>query len=142
MPLGLDQNVGTLVWSPLSGAKLSGKIGRNKRPPEGSRAATDASWDVPEDRLFAITDVLEAVSAETGRSIPQVSLAWLLARPTVSGLIIGARNAEQLRDNLAAADLKLTPEQIARLDAASAVTPAYPYWHQQQTVPMRIPLPV
>ena len=142
MPLGLDQNVGTLVWSPLSGAKLSGKIGRNKRPPEGSRAATDASWDVPEDRLFAITDVLEAVSAETGRSIPQVSLAWLLARPTVSGLIIGARNADQLRDNLAAADLKLTAEQIARLDAASAVTPAYPYWHQQQSVPMRIPLPV
>ena len=142
MPLGLDQNVGTLVWSPLSGAKLSGKIGRNKRPPEGSRAATDASWDVPEDRLFAITDVLEAVSAESGRSIPQVSLAWLLARPTVSGLIIGARNADQLRDNLAAADLKLTPEQIARLDAASAVTPAYPYWHQQQSVPMRIPLPV
>jgi aryl-alcohol dehydrogenase-like predicted oxidoreductase len=71
-----------------------------------------------------------------------VSLAWLLARPTVSGLIIGARNADQLRDNLAAADLKLTPEQTARLDAASAVTPAYPYWHQQQSVPMRIPLPV
>ncbi|MEJ1158442.1 aldo/keto reductase [Prosthecomicrobium sp. N25] len=142
MPLGLDQNVGTLVWSPLSGSKLSGKVGRNRRPPEDSRAATDASWPVPDDQLFAVTDVLEAVSAEVGRSIPQVALAWLLARPTVSGIAIGARNAAQLKDNLAAADLKLSADQIARLDAASAVRPVYPYWHQRRTSPDRNPPPV
>jgi aryl-alcohol dehydrogenase-like predicted oxidoreductase len=142
MPLGLDQNVGTLVWSPLSGAKLSGKIGRTKRPPEGSRLATDASWDVPEDRLFAVTDALEAVSAETGRSVPQVALAWLLGRPTVSGIVFGARNAAQLKDNLAAAALALTPEQVRRLDAASDQKPPYPYWHQRRTFLDRNPPPV
>jgi len=142
MPLGLDQNVGTLVWSPLSGAKLSGKVGRNKPAPESSRAATDASWPVPEDLLYAVTDVLEAVSAETGRSIPQVALAWLLSRPTISGIVIGARNGEQLKDNLQATSLTLTAEQIARLDAASAVRPAYPYWHQRRTFLKRNPPPV
>jgi aryl-alcohol dehydrogenase-like predicted oxidoreductase len=142
MPLALDQNVGTLVWSPLSGAKLCGKIGRNKRPPADSRLATDASWDVPEDRLFAVTDVLEAVSAETGRSIPQIALAWLLTRPTVSGIVFGARNAEQLRDNFGAASLKLTPEQLGRLDAASDERPPYPYWHQRRTFLDRNPPPV
>jgi aryl-alcohol dehydrogenase-like predicted oxidoreductase len=142
MPLGLDQNVGTLVWSPLSGAKLSGKIGRNKRPPEGSRLATDASWDVPEDRLFAVTDALEAVSAETGRSVPQIALAWLLTRPTVSGIVFGARNAAQLRDNLDAVSLALTPEQVKRLDAASDERPPYPYWHQRRTFLDRNPPPV
>jgi aryl-alcohol dehydrogenase-like predicted oxidoreductase len=142
MPLGIDQNVGTLVWSPLSGAKLSGKIGRNKRPPEDSRLATDASWPVPEDRLYAVTDVLEDVSGETGRSVPQVALAWLLSRPTVSSIVIGARNAEQLKDNLASAELKLTAEQIARLDQASATAPIYPYWHQRRTFTKRNPPPV
>jgi aryl-alcohol dehydrogenase-like predicted oxidoreductase len=142
MPLGIDQNVGTLVWSPLAGAKLTGKIGRHKKPVEGSRAATDASLTTDEDRLFAITDVLEAVQQETGRSIPQVALAWLLSRPTVSGIVIGARNAEQLRDNLAATDLTLTHEQIARLDTASARRPIYPYWHQQATFARRNPSPV
>jgi len=142
MPLGLDQNVGTLVWSPLSGAKLSGKIGRNRRPPEDSRLATDASWPVPEDRLYAVTDALEQVSAEVGRSMAQVALAWLLARPTISSIIIGARNETQLRDNLAACTLKLTAEQTAALDAASAVPPAYPYWHQRRTMMTRNPPPV
>jgi aryl-alcohol dehydrogenase-like predicted oxidoreductase len=142
MPLALDQNVGTLVWSPLSGAKLSGKIGRNRRPPEGSRLSTDASWPVADDLLYSVTDVLEDISGETGRSIPQVALAWLLSRPSISSIIVGARNAAQLRDNLAAAELKLTADQVARLDAASTVPPVYPYWHQRRTMMRRNPPPV
>ncbi len=141
MPLGLDQNVGTLVWSPLSGAKLGGKLGRRKPAPADSRAATDASWDVPQDRLFAVTDVLEEISRESGHSVARLALAWLLTRPTVSSVVIGARNADQLRDNLAATDVVLTPEHIARLDAASAVAPIYPYWHQRRTFPDRNPPP-
>jgi len=142
MPLGLDQNVGTLVWSPLAGAKLSGKVGRNKKPPEDSRAGTDASWVVPDDRLYKVTDALELISRETAQSIPRVALAWLLSRPTISSVVIGARNVTQLRDNLAATDLKLSADQIARLDAASAVRPAYPYWHQRRTSLARNPPPV
>ncbi|MDQ7990282.1 MAG: aldo/keto reductase [Candidatus Dactylopiibacterium sp.] len=139
MPLALDQGVGTMVWSPLSGAKLSGKVGRHKAPPEDSRAATDASWKVPDEHLFAITDVLEAVSAETGESVARVALAWLLSRPSITTLVVGARNAAQLRDNLAAAELKLSAEQIGRLDAASALRPAYPYWHQRSSFAERNP---
>lgn len=142
MPLGLDQNIGTLVWSPLSGAKLTGKIGRGRPPAPDSRVATDASWPVPEDRLFSVTDALEIVSKEVGRSIPQVALAWLLSRPTVSSIVIGARNEAQLRDNLAACELKLTAEQLATLDKASAIAPAYPYWHQRRTMMTRNPPPV
>ena len=142
MPLGLDQSVGTLVWSPLAGAKLSGKVGRNKTPPEGSRAGTNASWDVAEERLYKVTDALEAISRETAQSIPRVALAWLLSRPTVSSIVIGARNVTQLKDNLAATDLKLSADQITRLDAASAVRPAYPYWHQRRTFTARNPPPV
>jgi aryl-alcohol dehydrogenase-like predicted oxidoreductase len=142
MPLGLDQNVGTLVWSPLAGAKLSGKVGRGKAPPADSRSATDASWDVPEERLYAVTDALELVARETGQSIPRVALAWLLGRPSVSSIVIGARNVAQLRDNLAASEVRLSAEQIARLDAASAVRPAYPYWHQRRTFTARNPPPV
>ncbi len=142
MPLAIDQNVGTLVWSPLSGAKLGGKVGRNKRPSEGSRVATDASWEVPEDRLLAVIDVLEALATETGHSIPRLAIAWLLARPTVSSIVIGARNAEQLRDNLRATEVKLTREQAARLDDASAERPIYPYWHQRRTFLDRNPPPV
>src|SRR5258705_11074325 len=112
MPLGLDQNVGTLVWSPLAGAKLSGKVGRNKPAPADSRSATDASWEVPQQRLFAVTDALEAVSAEVGHSIPQVVLAWLLSRPTISSVVVGARKVAQLQDNLAATALELTAGQI------------------------------
>ena len=142
MPLGLDQNVGTLVWSPLAGAKLSGKMGRNKTPPADSRAGTDASWVVSDEHLYKITDALELISRETEQSIPRVALAWLLSRPTVSSVVIGARNVTQLKDNLAATDLKLSADQIARLDAASAVRPAYPYWHQRRTSLARNPPPV
>jgi aryl-alcohol dehydrogenase-like predicted oxidoreductase len=141
MPLGLDQNVGTLVWSPLSGAKLSGKVGRHKQAPADSRVATDASWDVPQDRLFAVTDVLEEISEESGHSVARLALAWLLTRPTVSSVVIGARNADQLRDNLAATDVALSPEHVSRLNAASAVTPIYPYWHQRRTFLDRNPPP-
>jgi len=142
MPFGLDQDIGTLVWSPLAGAKLSGKVGRKKKPPADSRSATDASWDVPEERLFAVTDVLESISAEIGHSIPRVALAWLLSRPTISSIVIGARNVTQLRDNLAATEVKLSPDQIAKLDLASQVRPAYPYWHQRATFLSRNPPPV
>jgi len=142
MPLGLDQNVGTLVWSPLAGAKLSGKVGRNKAAPADSRSGTDASWEVPEERLHKITDALEAISIQTGESIPRVALAWLLSRPTISSIVIGARNVAQLQDNLAASDLKLSSDQIASLDEASAVRPAYPYWHQRRTFLARNPPPV
>ena len=142
MPLGLDQNVGTLVWSPLAGAKLSGKVGRNKPAPADSRSGTDASWEVPEERLHKITDALDAISGQTGASIPRVALAWLLSRPTISSIVIGARNVVQLQDNLAASDLKLSSDQIASLDKASAVRPAYPYWHQRRTFLARNPPPV
>ena len=142
MPLGLDQNVGTLVWSPLSGAKLSGKVGRNKKPPADSRAATDASWDAPEDRVFAVTDALDAIAVETGYSVPRLALAWLLARPTISSIVVGARNAEQLRDNLAAAEVALNGEHLARLEEASVERPIYPYWHQRRTSSDRNPPPV
>jgi aryl-alcohol dehydrogenase-like predicted oxidoreductase len=130
------------VWSPLAGAKLSGKVGRKKAPPADSRFATDASWEVPQERLFAVTDLLEAISEELGQSIPRVALAWLLSRPTVSSIVIGARNVVQLQDNLAATQVRLTAEQIARLDKASAVRPPYPYWHQRRTFLTRNPLPV
>jgi aryl-alcohol dehydrogenase-like predicted oxidoreductase len=142
MPLALDQNVGTLIWSPLAGAKLSGKVGRNKPAPADSRSGTDATWQVPEERLYRITDALEAISAETGASIPRVALAWLLGRPTVSSIVIGARNVAQLRDNLTACDVVLGPEQVARLDQASAERPSYPAWHQRRTFLARNPPPV
>ena len=142
MPLALDQRVDTLVWSPLSGAQLSGKVGRHKTPPKESRAATNAAWPVDTARLYAVTDVLEQLSSETGHSIPRVALAWLLSRPSVGSIVIGARNAGQLTDNLAAAEVELSAEQIGRLDRASAIRPVYPYWHQRATYAQRNPPPV
>ena len=130
MPLGLDQKVGALVWSPLGWGRLTGKIRRGQPIPQGSRLHDTAQWGPPvdEERLYRIVDALDAVAAETGRSVPQVAIAWLLARPTVSSVIIGARNEAQLRDNLGAVGWTLEPGQIARLDAASDVMPAYPYY--------------
>ncbi|AHE55866.1 aldo/keto reductase [Sphingomonas sanxanigenens] len=130
MPLGLDQKVGALVWSPLGWGRLTGRIRRGQPLPEGSRLHDTAQWGPPVDaeRLYTVVDTLEAVAGETGRSVPQVAIAWLLARPTVSSVIIGARNEAQLRDNLGAVGWSLTAEQIARLDAASDVMPAYPYY--------------
>jgi aryl-alcohol dehydrogenase-like predicted oxidoreductase len=135
MPLGLDQNVGAVVWSPLGWARLTGKIRRGQPRPEVSRLQdkqnVDAGPPIPDDYLFAVVDALDAVAAETGKTVPQIALNWLLQRPTVSTLVIGARNEDQLRQNLGAVGWNLTAEQVARLDAASAVTPIYPYWHQR-----------
>jgi len=144
MPLGLAEGVGAVVWSPLGWGRLTGKIRRGSPLPETSRRHDDKQNDigpqVDDEYLYKVVDALDAVAAETGKSVPQVALAWLLTRPTVSSVIIGARNEQQLRDNLGAVGWALSQEQIAKLDAASAVTPAYPYWHQRQFV--RKPPPV
>jgi len=145
MPLGLDQRVGCLVWSPLGWARLTGKIRRGQPRPEvsrhQSRAASEGGPPIPDEYLFKVVDALDAVAAETGKTVPQIAINWLLQRPTVSSVIIGARNEEQLRQNIGATGWTLTPEQVARLDAASAVTPIYPYWHQVQFAE-RNPFPV
>ena len=136
MPLAVDQNVGTVVWSPLGWGRLTGKIRRGQPLPETSRLRTqvtaDAGPPVPEERLYRVVDALDAVAKETGKTVPQIALNWLLGRPTVSTIVIGARTEEQLRQNLDAVGWRLSPAQIAALDAASAVTPTYPYWHQAQ----------
>jgi aryl-alcohol dehydrogenase-like predicted oxidoreductase len=130
MPLGIDQGVGALVWSPLGWGRLTGKVRRGQPLPEGSRLHETAQWGPPVDdeRLYRVVDALDAVAAETGRSVPQIAIAWLLTRPTVSSVIIGARNEAQLRDNLGAIGWSLTPDQVRRLDEASTVMPAYPYY--------------
>ena len=134
MPLGLDQGVGAVVWSPLGWGRLTGKIRRGHPKPASSRLNTQVVIDlgppVEDEYLFTVVDALDAVAKETGKSVPQVALNWLLQRPTVSTLIIGARNEQQLRDNLGAVGWNLTKEQVAKLDAASARTKVYPYWHQ------------
>ncbi|QJX48598.1 aldo/keto reductase [Hymenobacter taeanensis] len=133
MPLGLDQGVGTLVWSPLSAGLLSGKIRRGQPIPTESRLAQGGGQGpkVPDELLYNIIDALDEVAAETEKTVAQVALNWLLQRPTVVNLVVGARNEEQLRQNLAAVGWNLTPEQVAKLDAASATEPIYPYWHQR-----------
>jgi len=134
MPLGLDQGVGALVWSPLGWGRLTGKIRRGQPLPKDSRLHKTAEQGPPviDEYLYRVVDALEEIAKETNRSVPQVALNWLLQRPTVSTVIIGARNEQQLQQNLEAAGWNLTAEQIAKLDAASAVTPTYPYWHQWQ----------
>ena len=132
MPLGLDQGLGAVVWSPLGWGRLTGKIRRGQPLPETSRLHKTAEQGPPleDEYVFTVVDALDAVAEETGRTVPQVALNWVLQRPTVSSVIIGARNEEQLRQNLEAAGWSLTPEQVARLDAASAQPAPYPYWHQ------------
>jgi aryl-alcohol dehydrogenase-like predicted oxidoreductase len=143
MPLALDQKVGTVVWSPLGWGRLTGKIRRGQAMPQASRLQSqlvrDKGPQVPEEYLYKVVDALEAVGKEVGKTVPQVALNWLLGRPTVSTVIIGARNEEQLRQNLGAVGWKLTPDQVKKLDAASAVQPAYPYWHQRGTLADRNP---
>ena len=130
MPLALDQGVGALVWSPLGWGRLTGKIRRDQPLPNNSRLHETAKFGpaVDDEKLYAIVDALDAVAAETGRTVPQIAIAWLLTRPSVSSVIIGARDEAQLRDNLGAVGWSLSPDQIARLDKASAVMPAYPYY--------------
>jgi aryl-alcohol dehydrogenase-like predicted oxidoreductase len=134
MPLALDQRVGTVVWSPLGSGRLTGKIRRGRPLPQGSRlqskAVTDIGPQVADEYLYRVVDALDEVAKETGKTVPQVALNWLLQRPTVANVIIGARNEEQLKQNLGAVGWKLTADQVAKLDAASAAPLAYPYWHQ------------
>ncbi|AVA19894.1 MULTISPECIES: aldo/keto reductase [unclassified Rhizobium] len=133
MPLAVDQKVGTVVWSPLGWGRLTGKIRRGQPLPEVSRLhkTADNGPQVDNEYLYTVVDALDEISKETGKTIPQVALNWLLQRPTVSSIIVGARDEGQLRDNLGAVGWNLTTEQVARLDAASAQTPTYPYWHQR-----------
>ena len=133
MPLGLDQGVGAVIWSPLGWGRLTGKIRRGQPLPERSRLHKTADRGPQPDAeyLYKVVDALDEVAEETGRTVPQVALNWLLQRPTVSTVIVGARDEAQLRQNLGAVGWNLTPEQVARLDAASTVPLAYPYWHQR-----------
>ncbi|UXU89801.1 aldo/keto reductase [Burkholderia sp. S-53] len=130
MPLGADQGLGALVWSPLGWGRLTGKIRRDAPLPEGSRLHETASYGPPVDdaRLYDVVDALDAIAEETGKTVPQIALNWLLQRPTVSSVIVGARNEEQLRQNLGAVGWSLTDAQVATLDAASAVEAPYPYF--------------
>jgi aryl-alcohol dehydrogenase-like predicted oxidoreductase len=134
MPLGLDQGVGTLVWSPLGWGRLTGKIRRGSPIPKDSRLHKTAAEgpQVPEEYLYKVVDAIDEVAKETGKTVPQIALNWLLHRPTVSTIIVGARNEQQLKQNLGAIGWNLTKQQIAKLDAASEVPLAYPYWHQRQ----------
>jgi len=133
LPLGRDQGVAAVVWSPLGWGKLTGKIRRGQPAKPGTRAhdiaGTGPHYD--EERLFRIVDALDVVAKETGKTIPQIALNWLLQRPTVSSVIIGARDEAQLVENIGAVGWKLAGEQIAVLDRASEVPAAYPVWHQR-----------
>lgn len=133
MPLGVDQGVGLMVWSPLGWGRLTGKIRRGQPLPTGRLAAGGAVGgpEVDDNYLYDVVDALDVVARETGKTVAQVALNWLLQRPTVCNIVIGARNEQQLKDNLGAIGWKLSTDEIARLDAASKRTPAYPYWHQQ-----------
>ncbi len=145
MPLALDQKVSALVWSPLGWGRLTGKIRRGQPLPPTTRLnnqqVTGMGPPVADEYLFKVVDALDAVAKETGKTVAQIALNWLLQRPSVATVIIGARNEEQLRQNIAATGWNLTAAQVAKLDTASAVTLAYPYWHQRG-FPERNPPPV
>lgn len=143
MPLALDQNIGTVVWSPLSAGRLGGKYRRNNPAPADSRIAQGGGEGpvLSEEYWFGIMDTLDELATETGKSVAQVALNWLLQRPTVSSIVIGARNEEQLTQNLGAIGWNLSKDQVARLDAASDKEPIYPYWHQRKNPDLN-PLPV
>jgi len=132
MPLGLSEGVGAMVWSPLGWGRLTGKVRRGASLPKLSRLhKTSANGpQVADEHLFKVVDALEAIAAEAGKTVPQVALNWVAHRPTVASVIIGARDEKQLKDNLGAVGWRLTAEQVAKLDEASAVPVAYPYWHQ------------
>lgn len=143
MPMGIDQGLGLMVWSPLGWGRLTGKIRRGQPLPEGriKSGGAEGGPTVDNDYLYKVVDALDAVAKDTGKTIPQIALNWLLSRPTVANLVIGARNEEQLKQNLGAIGWSLSKEHIAALDAASAVTPVYPYWHQR-SFPQLMPRPV
>lgn len=133
MPLALDQGLGTMVWSPLGWGRLTGKIRRGESAAAGRIQSGGAQGGpiVEDDYLYRVVDALDAVAKDTGKTVPQIALNWLLQRPTVANIVIGARNEEQLRQNLGALGWALDPAHIAQLDAASQRTPTYPYWHQR-----------
>jgi aryl-alcohol dehydrogenase-like predicted oxidoreductase len=130
MPLALDQNVGAIVWSPLGWGRLAGKIRRGQAARPGTRMAEAPQYAPPieDERFFRIVDAMDVVAAETGKTHSQIAIAWLLSRPSVASVIIGARNEVQLRENLGAVGWSLTADQIKRLDAASFVMPCYPHF--------------
>jgi aryl-alcohol dehydrogenase-like predicted oxidoreductase len=133
MPLALDQGIGGVIWSPLGWGRLTGRIRRHQPLPSGrlqSPVATNLGPQVPDELLFRVVDALDEIAAETGKTVPQIALNWLLQRPSVSTVIVGARDERQLRENLGAVGWNLAPEQVAKLDRASAVPKIYPYWHQ------------
>jgi aryl-alcohol dehydrogenase-like predicted oxidoreductase len=136
MPLGVDQKVGTVVWSPLGWGRLTGKFRRGQAVPENTRnqskVAKDGGPQVAEEYLFRVVDAIDEVAKETGKTVAQIALNWLLQRPTIATIVIGARNEEQLKQNLGSIGWNLTPEQVAKLDEASSVPLPYPYWHQAQ----------
>lgn len=146
MPVGLDQGVGALVWSPLGWGRLTGRIGRHRPVPAGSRLHDTEQFAPPveAERLYRVTDALEAIAAETGRTVPQIAINWLLRRPSVASVIIGARNEVQLRDNLGAVGWSLNAAQVAALDAASDTLPPYPHtpYRQQEGFARLNPAPV
>lgn len=134
MPLAADQGVGATVWSPLGWGRLTGRIRRGAPLPAGSRLHDTASFGPPvaDEDVYRVVDVLDEIAAETGRTVPQIALNWLLRRPTVASVIVGARTEEQLRDNLGAVGWALTADQVRRLDAASTRTAPYPYFPYQR----------
>jgi aryl-alcohol dehydrogenase-like predicted oxidoreductase len=135
MPLALDQKVGTVVWSPLGWGRLTGKIRRGQPMPAVSRLNTTIARDlgppISDDLVYRVVDAIDVIAKETGKTVPQISLNWLLQRPSVATVITGARNEDQLRDNLGALGWTLSSDHVAALDKASATTPVYPYWHQR-----------
>ena len=133
MPLDIDQGVGLMVWSPLGWGRLTGKIRRGQKPAEGriAQGGAEGGPTVDDEYLYKVVDALDMVAKETGKTVPQVALNWLLQRPTVCNIVIGARNEEQLKQNLGAIGWNLTKAQVAKLDAASECAPPYPYWHQR-----------
>lgn len=144
MPLGLEEGLGAVVWSPLGWGRLTGKIRRGSGIPKESRlhGSAEAGPQVEDEYLFRVVDALDEVAKETGKTVPQIALNWLLQRPTVATVVIGARNEEQLKQNLGAVGWNLTKEQVAKLDKASEVPLIYPYWHQRGTFLERNPAPV
>lgn len=134
MPLGVDQGIGLMIWSPLGYGRLTGKIRRGQAPQSGRIASGGEAGGpmVEDEHLFTVVDVLDAVAKETGKTVPQVALNWLLGRPTVANIVVGARNEEQLKQNLGAIGWSLSQDQVSRLDDASRRPPIYPYWHQMR----------
>ena len=133
LPLGSQHRVAAMIWSPLGWGRLTGKLRRGQPLPALSRLHQTAEYGPPvsDEYLYKVVDALDEVARETGKTVPQVALNWLLQRPTVANVIIGARNEQQLRDNLGAAGWALSTEHLTKLDRASDVTPIYPYWHQR-----------